>query len=213
MRKMVDLGSVISDFPSEYRRTVHAWYEWQGYYLWSRGRAPGDEDRAPAKWESIGEVFWGADPPQLQDGIFTFGSAAGDLKYFVVTEAEAFFIDVEERGSRERYWMFRQFDDLEKYLLFIISQDALTDAYAGSLRARWRRQGVDPRVTLSQPDPENFPGRMSITVRGESAPRCWMGRGDAITFSHGIVVSYEELDRLVREGLSNEGFQRTGGVS
>ncbi|WP_138158213.1 hypothetical protein [Mycolicibacterium neoaurum] len=203
---------MIDGFPSEYRRTVRAWYEWQSCYLRSRGRVPGDEGRTPAKWKTVGEVFWGADPPRVQDGIFTFGSAAGDLKYFVVAEAEAFFIDVEERGSRERYWMFSQFDDLEKYLLFMISQAALTDASGGSLRARWQREGADQRVTLSQPDPENSPGRMSITVKGERVPRCWMGRGDAITFSHGIAMSYEQLERLVREGLSSDGLQRNGGA-
>lgn len=205
---MVVSARVIDQFPSRYRRIVSAWYQWQGYYLWSRGRRPGDDNRAPAKWETAEQVFWGAKPPQLRDdGVFVFSSAAGDLKYSVVTEPEAFFIDVEERGSAQRYWMFRRFDDLEKYLLFLISQDALTDAFDGSLRARWRRQGVDPRVRLAQPDPENFPGRMSITVVGESAPRCWMGRGDAITFSHGIVISYEELDRLAREGVPDEGFE------
>lgn len=205
---MVNVDVPVGQLPDRYRRIVKAWYVWQGFYLWSRGQHPGEADRLPAKWETAERVFWGAEPPKfLADESFAFENAAGDLRYFVTDESGIFFIDVEERGSRERYWMFHEFDDLEKYLLFVISQDAYPGAYDESLRARWRKQGVDPRVTLTQPDPENYPGRMAITVIGENLARCWMGRSDAIAFSHGIHISYEELDRMTREGLPVEGFQ------
>lgn len=198
----------LSQFPAEFHRIVVAWYEWQGLYLWSRGCSPGETRRDPAKWESTDQVDWGAQPPVLlPDGVLAFDNASGDLRYSVVAESGAYYLDVEERGSRERYWMFRRYEDLEKYLLLAISQDARPGNYAESPKARWRAQGPDPKVILAQPDPEEFPGRLSITVIGESAERCWMGRSDAIAFSHAIFVSYEELNKLVREGIPAQGFQ------
>ena len=50
-------------FPVPLRRIVTDWYEWQGLYLWSRGRRPGEVQRAPEKWETPEQVFWGARPP------------------------------------------------------------------------------------------------------------------------------------------------------
>lgn len=143
----------------------------------------------------------------LADGTFVFDNAAGDLRFYVFEDSGVYYMDVEERGARERYWMFRKFEDLEKYLLFLISDDARPGNYPESPRARWRALGPASGVILAQPDPENFPGRMSITIVGEEVDRCWMGRSDAIAFSHGILISFEELNEIVQEGLPSDGFK------
>lgn len=197
-----------AQFPVQLHRIVKTWYEWQGLYLWTRGRSPGAAKQVTYEWETEEEISWGSRPPSmLDDATLSFDNASGDLRYYIVLDGGMFYMDVQERGSRKRFWMFRRVDDLEKYALFTISQDARPGDYLASPGSRWRRQGVHPSVILEQPDAERFPGRVSMTIAGESIDRGWMGRSDAISFSHAIVLTFEELDRLVRSGIPEDGFQ------
>src|SRR5262249_16628981 len=195
----------MSTFPPVLHRILRAWYEWQEGYLRGRGSYPGEERRAPRPWESPEQVFWGKRPPYMSgDSELTIDD--GDISYFLVKENDRYYIDQKERSERGRYWMFRHFKDAEKYLLYMISQSARPGKYSDSPGFYWYRQGLDRRVALHKPDPENFPGRVSLTVDHESVDRGWMGEGDAIAFSHAIVLTYEELDRALREGVPSDWF-------
>jgi hypothetical protein len=197
----------LSQFPPALHRIVKAWYAWQAVYLRKQGTYPGAERRAPERWETAEQVFWGARPPRMtNESELAFIDNAG-VSYYIVAEDDVYYIDEEERGSRGRYWMFRNFEDAEKCMLFLISQNARPGEYSDSPKFRWYREGLDPRVSLSKPDPVNYPGRVSVTVDQEPTDRGWMGENDAVAFSHAIVMSYGELDDTLREGIPDDWFK------
>ncbi|MDX1888603.1 hypothetical protein [Mycolicibacterium sp. 050158] len=196
---------------SHLRRIVEAWYQWQRVNLRKRGRAPGDSSAAREPWQSRAEAFWGAPPPRTADDSTLVLSDDSGGAYFLVKEDGVFFIDEAERRPEGRYWMFRSFEDAEKCLLFLISQSARPGRYTDSPRFRWNAEGLASRVTISKPDAEHFPGRVSMRLDHEPIDRGWMGEADAIPFSHVITMSYEALDDAVREGIPQEWFEPDDG--
>jgi hypothetical protein len=203
---MNDYQIDLSQFPPALHRIVKAWYLWQAVNLRKRGSYPGKEQRVPERWETEEQVFWGARPPEMKnDSELALVDDAG-LSYYLVPEGAVYYIDEKERGSRGRYWMFRNYEDAEKCLLFLISQAARPGKYSDSPRFRWYQEGLNPKVILNKPDPENFPGRVSLTVDREPTDRGWMGENDAVPFSHAIVMTFEELDADLRQGIPPEWF-------
>lgn len=130
----------------------------------------------------------------------------GDVSYYLTWKGGQFFIDSEERGSRRTYWMFRNYGDAEKYLAFLISQMARPGKYTNSPSFRWYREGLNPVVSLSKPDPANYPGRVSMTVDDEPSDRGWMPEHGAIAASHLIVLTFEDLDSVLRQGVPSDWF-------
>ncbi|WP_421845681.1 hypothetical protein [Mycobacterium sp.] len=204
--KVIEYHLDMSGFPLALHRILNAWYRWQEVYLRARGSYPGAEQRAPGLSESKEQVFWGKRPPEMGDGSELVFVDSADMTLFLVKEDDCYYIDQEERSLRERCWMFRSFEDVEKYMLYMISQAARPGPYSESPGFRWYRQGLDHRVTLHKSDPENFPGRVSLTVNQEAEDRGWMGEDDAIAFSHAIVLTFEELDRALRAGIPDVWF-------
>lgn len=203
---LTDYRVDLSSFPPHLHRIVKAWYLWQVIYLRKLGRFPGAEQRPPERWETAEQVFWGARPPRmLSDSELAFIDDS-DVSYFLVCDDNVYYIDEKERGSSGRYWMFRNFEDAEKCMLFLISQRAWPGAYTDSPRSRWYKEGIDPRVSLKKPDPSNYPGRVSVTVDDEPVDRGWMGENDAVPFSHAIVLTYDELDAALRKGIPEDWF-------
>lgn len=203
---MIDYHIDLSQFRPPLHRIVKAWYLWQAVYLRKHGSRPGEEQREPEPWETAEQVFWGTRPPQMVSNSELAFFDDADVTYYLVTADDVYYIDEEERGSRGRYWMFRNLEDAEKCVLFSISQRARPGEYSDSPRFRWYRQGLDPRVSLNKPDPVNYPGRVSMTVDQEPVDRGWLGENDAVPFSHAIVLTYDELDATLREGVPDDWF-------
>jgi hypothetical protein len=195
---MIDHYVDLSAFPPALHRIVESWYRWQAVYLRKMGNCPQESD--------ADQIAWGTRPPTINnDGELCFLDD-GELSYFLVTDNDAHYIDKQSRGSRGRYWMFRRFEDAEKYMLFLISQMARPGKYTGSPSFRWYREGLDPNVTLTKPDPINYPSRVSLTVNQETTDRGWMGEHDAVAASHVIVLSFQELDEALRAGVPTDWF-------
>jgi hypothetical protein len=191
----VDLGK----FPPGLHRIVKSWYSWQAVYLRETGSDP--------EYEAIaGQITWRTHPPRMtKDGELCFIDD-DEISNYLVIEGNQYYIDKKSRGSRGRYWMFRRFEDAEKYMLFLISQMARPGRYTKSPAFRWYQKGVDPRVTLTKPDPVDYPGRVSLRVDHEANDRGWMGETDAPAGSHVLVLSFEELDSVLREGIPADWF-------
>jgi hypothetical protein len=203
---MTDYRVDLSKFPAFMHRIVTSWYVWQEIYLRKMGRYPGDDTREPRDRETAGQVFWRRRPPEMtKDNELALIDDA-DVSYYLVCEGDRYYIDSKERGSRDTYWMFRAFEDAEKYLLFLISQMARPGQYTDSPAFRWYQEGVDPRVTLTKPDPVNFPGRVSLRIDQEVTDRGWMGESDAPAASHILLLGFEELDSILREGIPADWF-------
>lgn len=193
---MTDLYIDLNAFPAPLRRIVESWYRWQAVYLHKMGNFPldADPDRIP----------WGTRPPTIKDNFCFLDD--GEISYFLVDDNGQHYIDKQSRSSRGRYWMFRRFEDAEKYALFLISQLARPGKYTQSPSFKWYKQGLEPSVTLTKPDPENYPGRVSLTVDHETTDRGWMGEHDAIAASHVIVLDFERLEEALREGIPSDWF-------
>lgn len=203
---MTDFTVDLTIFPKFLHRLVRYWYLWQGVYLRAQGRWPGDDQREPRGRETHEDVFWGRRPPEMVNDNELALIDVGGISYYLTLNNACYLIDSKERGSRKTYWMFRKFEDVEKYLAFLISQMCRPGRYDQSPAFRWYQAGLHPRVTLSKPDPENYPGRVSLTVDHEPVDRGWMGQHDAIAGSHVLVKSFEELDSALREGVPTDWF-------
>jgi hypothetical protein len=203
---MVDYHLDLSDYPAFVHRIVKSWYVWQEIYLRRQGEYPGSDRREPTGRETRETLFWGRRPPEMTSSHELAFIDDADVSYYLVWESDCYYIDSEERGSRHRYWMFRRYDDAEKYLLFLISQMARPGRFTKSPAFRWSEEGVDPRVTLTKTDPVNFPGRVSLRVNQEADDRGWMGETDALAGSHILVLSFEEVDCVLRQGIPADWF-------
>jgi hypothetical protein len=203
---MADYHLDLTDYPAFLHRIVESWYIWQEIYLRSQSKYPGFGEREPARGETAAEVFWGRRPPQITGSHEMAVIDDGDISFYLVWTHDCFYIDVKERGARNRYWMFRRYEDAEKYLLFLISEIARPGQYTSSPAFRWSTEGVDPRVTLTRPDPVEYPGRVGLRVNGEENDRGWMGESDAAAGSHVLLLSFEELDSALREGIPADWF-------
>ncbi|CQD10286.1 hypothetical protein BN000_02112 [Mycobacterium europaeum] len=194
----------LNDFPPALCRIVKSWYSWQEVYLRKMGSSLLQSEFSSG--EHRGESAWGTKPPRMTDEKELCFIDDGELSYYLVIEDDKYYIDKKSRSSRERYWMFRRFEDAEKYMLFLLSQAARPGKYSDSPSFRWYREGLNPEVTLTKPDPVNFPGRVSLTVDHEPSDRGWMPEHDAIAASHLIVLSFEELDEALRQGIPRDWF-------
>lgn len=203
---MTDYHLDLTTFPVFLHRIVKSWYVWQEVYLRGHNQFPGQAQRQPKPGETREQVFWGRRPPEMTSRHELALIDDGDVSFYLVCEDNSFFIDSQERGSRDTYWMFRRFEDAEKYLLFLISQGARPGQYTDSPAYRWYQEGLDPRVTLTKPDPVNFPGRVSLRVDQEPTDRGWMGETDAPAGSHVLVLNFEELDSVLRQGIPADWF-------
>ena len=134
---------------------------------------------------------------------------SGEPRYFLVPEDKVFYIEAEERGTRVRYWMFRQQADAEKCLSFLNHQGGLSPS---SPPFSWYRRGLHPRVSLSKPDPEMAPGRVSLTVDGEPTDRGWMDASDAVSLSHILLLSHEALEYELRQHVSSRAVHPIAGT-
>jgi hypothetical protein len=196
---MIDFYVELSKFPPALHRIVKSWYRWQAVYFHRSGIEP---ERDPAS----GQIAWGTRPPTMTNGGELCFIDDGEISYFLVIESDHYYIDKKSRSSRARYWMFRRFEDAEKYMLLLISQMVRPGKYSDSPSFRWYREGLDPRVTLAKPDPVNHPGRVSLTVNHEATDRGWMTEHNAIAGSHVIVPGFEELEEMLQEGIPRDWF-------
>lgn len=201
---MTNLYINLSEFPPPLHRIVESWYSWQEIYLRKMGKPlpqidPDAQKRSP-------DLNWGTRPPTMTDNSSLRFLDDYELSYYLIIDDDRYYIDKQSRGSRKTYWMFRRFEDAEKYMLFLISQEARPGRYTDSPSYRWYQQGVDPRISLAKPDPVNYPGRASITVDGESTDRGWMPEHDAVAASHLILLSFEELEATLRQGIPPDWF-------
>ncbi|MCV7029365.1 hypothetical protein [Mycobacterium sherrisii] len=191
----VDLGK----FPPTLHRIIRTWYVWQAVDLHKSGALPGRNITSD-------QLVWSTRPPAMtNDGELCFLND-GEISYYLVIENDHYYIDKKSRSSRGRYWMFRRFEDAEKYMLFLISQMVRPGRYADSPGFHWYREGLDPRVTLTKDDPVNHPGRVRLTVDKEAIDRGWMTEHNAVAGSHIIVPSFNELEKSLREQIPNDWF-------
>ncbi|WP_343574749.1 hypothetical protein [Mycobacterium sp.] len=187
--------------PPALRRLALTWYRWQEITERKRNKAALMHPEDPLRQE-----YWKYYPPQMRSA-HEFRIGDDDFSYYLVSSEGLFYVDIAQRSARSRNCMFRSFYDAEKYLLFKIADSARLVNGLGYLSALWYQQGLNPRVTLKNLEPnEKYPNKFSLTVDQEPVDRGWMDEMDATAFSHAIFLTYEELDARLREGVPPEWF-------
>lgn len=195
MHQVIDL----QNFPPDMRRIAGAWYHWQATALRSIGKDIGTV-RLPTG--SAEYSFWLANPPRIDaDGLLL---DIGDVQYRARPFEDGWSLTKEERGIASERGVLRAFPDVEKYLLYLMGQLPRRTDYTSAPDYRWYQQGLDPRVRLEKTDPAAEYSYMFLFVDEEPTDRGYLGQMDAVTFSHPLVMSYEQIDATYREGLPNE---------
>jgi len=119
------------NFPPALHRIVKSWYAWEEVHFRKMGGPVPQKGLAEEKDNQ--EFDWGAKPPSMTD----------DRELCFIDDNQYYF-DKKSRSSRERYWMFRRFEDTEKYTLFLISQPS---------SPAWEIQGF-PQLSLVSGGPK-----------------------------------------------------------
>ncbi|WP_156920438.1 hypothetical protein [Segniliparus rugosus] len=187
----------MSQFPEALHRTVRQWCVWREIYLRHTGRRIGLLSSDPESFD-----YWYAWPPKMATPTELRLGLASNENSYLVAEDGCFYLESEERGSRGRDMTFTNFPDAEKAVLFSLADVARSVNNLDSLDLLWYREGLHPRVTLTNLEPEKeFSQKFGIIVDQEPAYRGWMTQSGATVFSHVVVLTYEELDARLREGV------------
>lgn len=198
----------VSLIPPYLHRLVFAWYTWRVVGLRGSGEFPGTSTRVPEPWETTADVFWGRRVPIMGTPQELAVIDAVDLSLYIGSEGEGIYVDQEIRGTRRRKAVFRDVQDAEKYLLLLFSQTERPGSYNQSPDYLWYQNGLAPSVQIRPVDPElEYPQTFYYCVDGHD--RGWMSESDAVSFSHAVLLSYEELESELKKGIPPEWFDFT----
>ncbi|MEV6768352.1 hypothetical protein AB0N05_06925 [Nocardia sp. NPDC051030] len=195
MKVRVDVGK----FPSAARRIVLDWYRWQEAYVRVMGKQLGGP---PIPMATPEYSFWLATPPFMERGELRLG--IGGMHHYVIETAEGWRLDQAERNDRRPVVELRNFPDMEKFLLCLMGEAAYKGDYTQAPYYRWYEQGVAPGVTLQPVDPQNEYSPVYLIVEGE--PQGSTRQSEAISFSHPLLMTYEEIETLYRSKIPSEMF-------
>ncbi|WP_330182172.1 hypothetical protein OHB26_38595 [Nocardia sp. NBC_01503] len=148
--------------------------------------------------------YWLANPPRVDGQALLF--EIGGMNYRVEQSSSGWALTKEERGLTSMLGSLRNYEDVEKYLLRLMGGVPQRAERTSSPDYRWYREGVDPRVRLEPTDPTAEYSYMSLFVDDEPLDRGSLKPSDATKFSHPLVMSYEQVDQIYREGLPDEWF-------
>lgn len=133
----------------------------------------------------------------MEDG--TVVADIGGILYHIAHQESGWSVLKQERAAKQQQALFQRFEDVEKYV-FCLDADSVRDSLGlESLWSKWYSEGVQPGTRI---DPPLGPGYdVSLYVGGEQAPRGVLEQMDATSFSHAIVLDFDELKDAVTEGL------------
>src|SRR5437764_1176059 len=69
---------------------------------------------------------------------------------------------------------------------------------------RWYREGADTRARLEKTDPTAGYSYISLYIDNEPLDQGYLRQIDAITFSHPLLLTYDQVDATYRDGLPSE---------
>ncbi|WP_135234795.1 hypothetical protein [Nocardia sp. CS682] len=189
-------------FPSDMRRVVRSWYEWQAASVRSQGKDLG-RTRIPGADPEY--EFWLANTPRSEGARLYLD--IGGLSWVVAGSGDGWLLTKDERNLPSPVGELRSFADMEKYLLCLMGGVP----YVGRLRAeapgtRWYREGVHPRVRLEKVDPTLEYSDRLLYVDDEVVDRGHLGEIDAVRFSHPLVMNYQQIESTFKAGLPSEWF-------
>jgi len=191
-------------FPDGMRRITAAWREWQAAFLRRTGK---QVDGPPITGASVEYSFWLANPPKIVHGELLL--EIGGMNWYTFQAADGWQIDRSERGIRAKVAKLHSFSDSEKYILCRMGQVAYPGEYMQSPDYRWYQAGVATGVTLRPVNADAEFSDMYLTVDGEPRPRGSMEIMDATSFSHPLLMTYEQIDALYRREVPLDWFRWT----
>lgn len=156
-----------------------------------------DLARRLAWWDAVTTAA-GEPPswPPRTDGdvqIFNFG----DIDYRIEPGPDGFTLVKVERDQRAGGpARFDRREDVTKYLVWTAAQYARQVLDLPNLRREWFRLGPDPRVTVVEE------GRQRVlALPGVPGSSCTLGEVVAVSFSHVLPLTVDELEAELRAGV------------
>lgn len=130
----------------------------------------------------------------------------GGMQHYVVQSGAGWRVDRGERNDRRPVILLNDFSDVEKFLLCQLGEAAYKGDYTEAPYYRWYEDGVAQGITLAPVDPNNEYSEVYLLVDREPGPRGSTRKTEAISFSHPLLMDYEEIDALYRSKIPADRF-------
>ncbi|WP_082134060.1 TNT domain-containing protein [Mycolicibacter heraklionensis] len=196
----VDLG----DYPEPYRPVVRAWYQWR--IIATEGRRPFvDAERFP--WPDLplllttSERLWGEQRPEVTDGVLTF-SLGGIAFGFFLNTSDKWVVQQRDRNSWHKNWGFLLLEDAQKFLLFLIAEEARTLRGLPNIGTGWHRDKPANGIEFARYPQDSRAGAVFVCHAGsKSEYLAWMDEWEATRFAPAFEHGYNDLHAILSEDI------------
>jgi hypothetical protein len=121
----------------------------------------------------------------------------GFIRYNLIVSGARLTIEVQERDKPHAFAWFSRFLEAEKFLLWLLWDGARGYRHLETKDMQWWAAGPDPRVDIGEDG-----HRRILTLSNEPDSECTVNSvGDAVSFTHAMVLTLDELEAELRAGL------------
>lgn len=201
----IDLDS----YPVPCRPVVRAWYQWR--IIATGGRLPFvDAERFP--WPDLpplltaSERQWGEQQPVVTDGALTFSLGGIEYGFFLNTE-DKWVVQQCDRNIWHKDWGFLLLEDAQKFLLYLIAEEARTLRDLPNVGTRWYRENPARGIEFDRYQQDSRQGAVFVRHAGsKSEYLAWMDEWEAARFGPAFEYGYDELHTVLSEGIPSAWF-------
>ncbi|WP_082946994.1 TNT domain-containing protein [Mycolicibacter sinensis] len=208
---MVDLRA----YPEPYRPVARAWFQWRIIAI--EGRQPFfDAKRFPWLPADFGplltasERLWGEEQPLVTDGMLTFSLGGIEFGFFLNTD-DKWVVQQRDRNIWHQNWGFLLLDDAQKFLLFLIAEEARALRGLPNIGTSWYRDKPACGIESVRYQQDSRAGAVYIRAAGsKSEYLAWMDEWDATRFAPAFGYSYNELHTVLSQDIPPAWFVELG---
>ncbi|OBK81846.1 hypothetical protein A5649_10315 [Mycolicibacter heraklionensis] len=201
----------LSDFPEPCRRIVRAWYQWRIIAIGGR-RPYVDDERFPGLVPLLtaSETQWGEQQPSMTDGVLTFSLGGIEFGFYLNTN-DKWTVRQRARNTWHDDWIFLLLDDAQKFLLYLIAEEARTLCGLPNIGTSWYRDKLAHGIAFTRYQHDSRAGAVFVHPTGsQSEYLAWMDEWEATRFAPAFGCSYDELHTTLRHGIPPEWLTEIG---
>ncbi|TDZ77529.1 hypothetical protein DE4585_04924 [Mycobacteroides salmoniphilum] len=197
-----DLG----DCPEPCRPIVRAWYQWR--IIATGGRCPFvDAERFPWLPENlsplltVSEAQWGEQQPAIADSVLTFSLGGIEFGFYLNTD-DKWVVRQCDRNTWHKNWGFLLLEDAQKFLLYLIAEEARTLRGLPNIGTKWYRDRPARGIEFVRTEQDSRAGAVLVRPAGSTSEHlAWMDEWEATRFAPAFGHSYEELRTVLSQGI------------
>lgn len=201
----------LSDCPEPCRPIVRAWYQWRMIAI--GGQLPYvDAQRFPwlpkdlPRLLTASERQWGEQQPAIHDGVLTFSLGGIEFGFFLNTD-DKWVVQQCDRNTWHNDWGFLLLEDAQKFLLYLIAEEARTLRCLPNIGATWYRDRPADGIELVAYQQDTRAGAVYVRPEGSTSQYlAWMDQWEAARFAPAFGYSYNELHTVLSEGIPPQWF-------